>query len=209
MNKRKDVYWAYMVIQFFKNYFELIVNFKDAYNYETLTTFYSEDVDQCLSKYNYIIGDLSDGQLRLKGFNSDKQNLDKTINKYLTNSCTFECPYYVLHKISSDEYKKRFNENVPVNTGPEINHLTIEKENFDKDSLILERSEDYNPQIVIDINRINSIKIGKLPDDVQLAKVDNEEKTVTTITASEGFVPVKKQRPYNNKSKKNNYHKSK
>lgn len=180
-----------MVIRCRKNMFELDTNFKDAFIQTIFEEYYLED---CFDKYKFIVGDLSDSKLRLKGFNDYNR-----INDYIFKSCAFEAPYYILSKINTEEEFLKLKElNKEPKSGANISHFVLEKENFDKDSLVLESSQKHKPSIVLDINRINSIYIGKLPDDL---KTNNEveEKVVSTIS-SNGFVPNKNRVP--NKKKR-------
>jgi len=84
-----------------KNQYELISDYKDAF-----------DKDEFLSKctdyfydYDYIVGDIAYGKLRLKGFYDVKNkkakelNNFKNLNNYLKNNCAVDCRYYVVKKI--------------------------------------------------------------------------------------------------------------
>ena len=58
--------------------------------------------------YDYIVGDIAYGKLRLKGFYSEKNKKVKSINnykfldKYLKNNCAVDCKYFVLQKERSE-----------------------------------------------------------------------------------------------------------
>ncbi len=183
-----------MTIKSRKGLYEIVAVFKDAFNLEKFEECY---IEECLDKYPYIVGDLSDGLLRLKGFSFDarKENYYKNIPAYLEKSCVFEAPYYILRRLKDEtEYEKL--KDKPINIIPIPNHLVIDKENFDKESLNLESSKKNKPNIILDINRINEVPLGKLPLDLK----ENDEvldNNVTTVVASEGFVPVK--REFNNR----------
>ena len=157
-----------MTIKSRKGLYEIVAVFKDAFNLEKFEECY---IEECLDKYPYIVGDLSDGLLRLKGFSFDarKENYYKNIPAYLEKSCVFEAPYYILRRLKDEsEYEKL--KDKPINIIPIPNHLVIDKENFDKENLNLESLKE-NDEVV-----------------------DNN---VTTVVASEGFVPVK--REFNNR----------
>lgn len=81
--------------------YELIKNYKEAF-----------DNDEFLSKctdyfydYDYIVGDIAYGKLRLKGFYDEKSKKVKKINNfkdvdnYLKNYCANDCKYYILKKL--------------------------------------------------------------------------------------------------------------
>lgn len=81
--------------------YEIIENYKDAFNQEEFInrwTIYFED-------YDYILGDISYGKLRLKGFyntNNKKVNTinnHKNIEDYLKKYCSKECSYFILKKM--------------------------------------------------------------------------------------------------------------
>lgn len=76
-------------------------------------------------------------------------------------------------------------------------HLVLNKENFDKENLVLESSSKNKPNIILDLNRINEVPLGQLPDDLKDDKEQADD--VTTVVASDGFVPVK--REFNNRKK--------
>lgn len=80
--------------------YQLIKNYRDAFNEE-------EFLDRCTDyfyDYDYIVGDIAYGKLRLKGFydNSNKKvkkiNNYKYLDKYLSENCASDCKYYVLKK---------------------------------------------------------------------------------------------------------------
>lgn len=89
-------------------YFELIEDYREAFNEEQFAKRYSEILD----KYDYVVGDIGYEQLRLKGFYKDankKVDMSKrfsTIQDYLLEYCNFGCPYFVLRRIPRQELKR-------------------------------------------------------------------------------------------------------
>ena len=81
--------------------YELIKNYKDAFE---LDEFLSKCTDYFYD-YDYIVGDIAYGKLRLKGFYDEKSKKVKKINnyknieEYLKNNCAVDCKYYILKKI--------------------------------------------------------------------------------------------------------------
>lgn len=84
------------------NRYELIKNYRDAFDRE-------EFLDKCTNyfyDYDYIVGDIAYGKLRLKGFYDGKNKKVRRINnyndldKYLLNNCAKDCRYFVLKKIN-------------------------------------------------------------------------------------------------------------
>ncbi|MCY1597928.1 YutD family protein [Staphylococcus pettenkoferi] len=89
-------------------YFELIEDYREAFNEEQFAKRYSEILD----KYDYVVGDIGYEQLRLKGFYKDankKVDMSKrfsTIQDYLLEYCNFGCPYFVLRRIPRQKLKR-------------------------------------------------------------------------------------------------------
>jgi len=81
--------------------YELIKNYRDAFNEET----FKEKCTDYFNGYDYIVGDIAYGKLRLKGFNSSNNKKVNAINNYdnledyLKNNCANDCRYFVLKKI--------------------------------------------------------------------------------------------------------------
>ncbi|WP_055105895.1 YutD family protein [Paenibacillus ihumii] len=80
--------------------YELIQNYKNAWDAEAFKQRYSEVLD----RYDYILGDWGYEKLRLKGFlrdNHPKANRDTAfsgITDYINEYCNFGCAYFVLQK---------------------------------------------------------------------------------------------------------------
>ena len=80
--------------------YELIKNYKDAFEVDDFTSKCTDYFDD----YDYVVGDIAYGKLRLKGFyNSDNKKV-KSINdyanldKYLKTKCAVDCKYFVVKK---------------------------------------------------------------------------------------------------------------
>lgn len=80
--------------------YELIKNYRDAYNEEE---FKSKCTDYFYD-YDYIVGDIAYGKLRLKGFydsknkKANKINNYKNIEEYLKNNCAVDCRHFIVKK---------------------------------------------------------------------------------------------------------------
>ncbi len=188
-----------MLIETKKGRFKVDSNYRDAFRLEEFEEKY---IEECFDKYLYIVGDLSSGILRLKGFdnNPNSKSYFGIIDSYLKLSCAMGCPYFVLKRIQSDkEYQEELsNPSKPKTDGFKINSLV--KESFDKDSLILETSIKENPNIVIDPQKINAIPKGELTSDLKVlldsdgsnSNSKNEvkqEASQSYVASSPGFVP--------------------
>ncbi len=209
-----------MLIKCSKGYYHLKNNFRDAFNEEAFCEAYLEE---CFDNDSYIVGDIAAGILRLKGFNNDPKspNYYGFIDDYLEISCVVGSPYYVLRRISEAEYNK-IKDNPKLSdtdtSGFVINELV--KESFDKESLVLESNPKHRPNIELNMQRINSIPQGKLPDYLReepkketkeiapgYGKVDSNIQVQSYVSSSNGFDPSKVQN--RNQFNKNNNNKNK
>lgn len=81
--------------------YELIKNYKDAFDKEEFLT----KCTDYFYDYDYIVGDIAYGKLRLKGFYDEKSKKVKKINNfknvdnYLKNYCANDCKYFIVKKI--------------------------------------------------------------------------------------------------------------
>ncbi len=82
------------------NEYELIKDYKNAFNLEEIISFTTE----YFNEYDYILGDYAYGRLRLKGFYDDQNKKASDINKismvddYIKKYCAYECRYFILKK---------------------------------------------------------------------------------------------------------------
>lgn len=90
-----------------KKTFQLVKNYRDAFNVEKLEQRYNE----ILNKYDYIVGDWGYEMLRLKGFyneNHKQGNPDEKIDHladYLQEYCNYGCAYFVLKRLRAEGEK--------------------------------------------------------------------------------------------------------
>lgn len=199
-----------------KGMFLVQENYRDAFNLEM---FISKYIEECFDKYLYLVGDISSGVLRLKGFDSSPKSSSYigNVRDYLETSCSFGCPYYLLKRVKSEaEYEHLLN--IEKNKKPVIEKpliTPIQKENFDKESLILKSNPKTKVKIVIDPNKINQMPQGHLPKDLE--EIINQEakeiktkeevvvvQTASYVSASPDFDPSKIKRNHNNDLKNNN-----
>ncbi|SFS65583.1 YutD family protein [Marininema halotolerans] len=84
------------------NIFDLVMNHKNGWNPDAFSKRYSD----VLGKYDFIVGDWGYGQLRLKGFFSEKhpratrETRITHVEEYLHEYCNFGCAYFVLQRVS-------------------------------------------------------------------------------------------------------------
>jgi uncharacterized protein YutD len=207
-----------VLIKIDKAIFQLKKNYRDAF---ILDAFKDKYIEECMDKYPYIVGDISSNILRLKGFDNDpnSKNYYKNIDEYLKSSCALGCPYYVLYRLKSEEqYQKLPQEKKKVITDQGFVVNSIEKENFDKESLVLSSTPKVKPKIVINMQKINAIPKGELTDDLKefvkndkqqektSSKPQEEVQTTSYVSASPDFDPSKSNSAKFNKM---NYNKNK
>lgn len=213
-----------MVIKTKKGMYQVQRNYREAFNEEAFTEKY---IEECMDKYLYVVGDISSGILRLKGFdnNPKSKNYYGFIDDYLETSCAFGCPYYILKRIRNEqEFEKLLNDNTeyPYN---EVVITPIKKENFDKESLMLKSTPKEKANILLDMNKINSIPKGKLSKDLEefvqqerasqnsnnrSSKVEPKlEDTATYVSASPDFDPSKSNSAKFNRNNNQNHNKNK
>lgn len=207
-----------MVIKTKKGMFQVQKNYRDAFNEGEFVDKY---IEECMDKYAYIVGDISSGILRLKGFDTDSKSKNHFgfIEDYLEISCAFGCPYYVLKRIRSQEEFEKLEKNAVAPEVEEIKIKPLKKENFDKESLVLKTTPKEKPKILIDMNKINAIPKGELsPELKEFVNQDmiqptsgnkvekaKEEEIQTYVSASPDFDPSNK----NNNRFNNNHNRSK
>jgi len=91
-----------MIIETEHGTFELLKNYKDAFE---LLAFNERYVDVAFDRYRYLVGDVSAGILRLKGFNTDPKSPRgfKAIPDYINESCNVNTAYYILKRVKDKE----------------------------------------------------------------------------------------------------------
>lgn len=83
------------------NEYELIEDYKDGFNLDEVKEKYTDYFEP----YDYIVGDVSYGKIRLKGFCDKinkicKKNNDiKFVKEYINSLCSYECAYFILKKV--------------------------------------------------------------------------------------------------------------
>ena len=199
-----------------KGIFQLKKNYRDAF---ILDAFKDKYIEECMDKYAYIVGDISSNILRLKGFDNDpnSKNYYKNIDEYLKTSCALGCPYYVLYRLKSEEqYQKLPQEKKKVIEDQGFTVTPIEKENFDKESLVLGTTPKVKSKIVINMQKVNSIPKGELSDELKeyvkndkqqeknIVKVQEDVPTTSYVSASPDFDPSKSNSAKFNKINNNN-----
>jgi len=87
-------------MKLFDTEYKLIENYREAFEEEE---FLSKCTDY-FKDYDYIVGDIAYGKLRLKGFNKKSNKNYKEINDfdkvsdYISTNCAYGCKYFILEK---------------------------------------------------------------------------------------------------------------
>ena len=88
-----------------KTEYELIKNYRNAFNQEEVETCYTD----YFTPYDYIVGDIAYNTLRLKGFYDsnnkkvNKINDYKNVDEYLEKNCAHDCKYFILKKKTAQQ----------------------------------------------------------------------------------------------------------
>ncbi len=94
-----------MIIEVENKKYELIKNYKDGFSQEEFEAKYTD----YFYDYDYIVGDIAYGKLRLKGFYDAKNkkvnkiNNYKNVETYLKKYCANDCKYFILKKLISEK----------------------------------------------------------------------------------------------------------
>lgn len=87
-------------MKIFDREYKLVKNYNEAFNED-------EFIDKCtdyFKDFDYIVGDIAYGKLRLKGFNKKSNKSFKSINdynnvdKYISENCAYGCKYFILER---------------------------------------------------------------------------------------------------------------
>ena len=82
--------------------YELVQNYRNAFEEKVFKERYTD----YFAPYDYIVGDIAYGGLRLKGFYDknnkkvNKINNYANLDKYLKDNCAVDCRYFVLKKVN-------------------------------------------------------------------------------------------------------------
>ena len=84
--------------------YEIIKDYKNAFDKEEFISHYTD----YFYDYDYLVGDIAYGKLRLKGFYDSKNKKVKNINnynnvnKYLEEDCAVDFKYFILKKLNNN-----------------------------------------------------------------------------------------------------------
>ena len=100
--------------------FELVKNYRDGFD---IATFNEKYVNVAFDRYTFIVGDVSAGITRLKGFANDPKspNSFKKIPDYLNESCNMNTAYFILKRVKKQQQKEIENVEPKQEIGSEDN----------------------------------------------------------------------------------------
>ncbi|MGT2710882.1 YutD family protein [Streptococcus oriscaviae] len=83
---------------------DVLEDYKEAFD----QTIFGQRFSQLMLKFDYIVGDWGNDQLRLKGFYKDERSVKSDLkisrlDDYLTEFCNFGCAYFVLENPNPQE----------------------------------------------------------------------------------------------------------
>ena len=98
-----------MVVKTKKGYFQVLKNVKDAFNLEIFEECY---IEEWYDQFIYIVGDISDSKLRLKGFSANPAAKEyfEYIPDYLIEACNYKPAYFILKKTTEEYYNEHKDE---------------------------------------------------------------------------------------------------
>lgn len=88
--------------------YDIVKNYRDAFDKDE----FIEKFTDYFNDYDYIVGDIAYGKLRLKGFYDEKNKKVKDLNNYkyldnyLKNNCAVDCKYFVLKRRNNESKNK-------------------------------------------------------------------------------------------------------
>ena len=88
------------MIEVENNKYELITDYKGGFDLEEFINRYTEFFED----YDYLVGDIAYGKLRLKGFYDESSKKVKDINnyknvkEYIEKYCAKDCKYFIIKK---------------------------------------------------------------------------------------------------------------
>lgn len=173
-----------MVIKTNKGFYMVLKNVRGSYNQ---TLFEEHYIEEIYDKYEYLVLDIADEKMRIKGFSKSD-----TIIDYVIESCNFLCPYTILKRVDEEFYNVHKEEKETEEITKPFGVIeTMEQENFDKDTLKLETSAKEEAHIYFDVNKYSGVSLYQLPEDlareIELDKKQEKKKGKPNKFGSRSF----------------------
>lgn len=87
-------------MKIFDREYKLVKNYNEAFNEDE----FREKCTDYFKDFDYIVGDIAYGKLRLKGFNKKSNKNFNNVNdfakvdKYILENCAYGCKYFILER---------------------------------------------------------------------------------------------------------------
>ena len=161
-----------MVVKTTKGYYEILKNVRDAFNIDTFEAYYIEEI---FDKYDYIVIDYADQKPRIKGFDSKESKVNfHYIMDYVVESCNYLAPYAILRRVDEAFFNLHKDDPSTEEITKPLGYIdSIEKENYDKDNLVLAQSISCEADVKFDSSRYSNVQLFELPDDIK-ADIEKE-----------------------------------
>lgn len=91
-----------MIVETEHGMFDLIKDYREAFD---IVQFNEKYIDVVFKQYDFIVGDVSSGILRLKGFRDNEKGKTSynLIPDYLNDSCNYNSAHFILKRIKEDK----------------------------------------------------------------------------------------------------------
>lgn len=155
-----------MVIKSQKGYFEILKNVREAFDINKFESLYIEEL---YDNYEYLVLDIADLKMRIKGFGSKNNACSyEYIMDYVVESCNYLAPFAILKRVDETYYDAHKSDAMRESiTSPLGVIQTIEKENFDKTQISFEHTKSNEKNIDLSNINVSQIKLYDLPEDIR------------------------------------------
>lgn len=170
-----------MVIKSQKGCFEILKNVRDAFDINKFELLYIEEI---YDNYDYLVLDIADQKMRIKGFASLKNESTsyEYIMDYVVESCNFLAPYAILKRVNEEYYEAHKTDKIDEFITKPLGEIeTIEKENFDKSQINFIHTKSNEKNIDLSSINVSQIKLYELPEAIkeEILKERNKESKST------------------------------
>lgn len=156
-----------MVIKSQKGYFEILKNVREAFDIDKFELLYIEEI---YDHYEYLVLDIADLKMRIKGFNTSKgENVSfECIMDYVVESCNYLAPFAILKRVNEEYFLAHKDDPVCEQITKPLGEIeTIEKENFDKSTIKFIHTTPNEKNIDLNNINISQIKLYDLPESIK------------------------------------------
>ncbi len=156
-----------MVIKSQKGFYEILKNVREAFDIDKFESLYIEEL---YDNYEYLVLDIADEKMRIKGFKSEKNdpNSYEYIMDYVVESCNYLAPFAIIKRVSEEYYETHKGDAISEDTTKPLGSIeTIEKENFDKSTISFAHTKPNEKNINLNDINVSQIKLYELPQSIK------------------------------------------